>query len=149
MKALIVDGHSMIFAWPEYLKAFRKKNVLAREMLINALTAYQDATGHHVVVVFDGSGPKPTDASIPGGIQIFYAGGGKTADDIIERLVASKADHREIVVATNDTMEQQTVHAAGASWMTADDLAQALRDAETEIRRRILSLRKSPPRPAR
>src|SRR5215475_7976654 len=52
---LIVDGHSVIFAWPELRKLHARRSSLAREALIKQLRDYQDWTGVRVVVVFDGS----------------------------------------------------------------------------------------------
>src|ERR1700692_2338605 len=95
-QVLIVDGHSIIFAWPELralhdsktAPAHDSKTAPARDKLIRILTEYQDLSGTHVVLVFDGRGPVITQESEPGGIQVFYSNTGRTADDIIERLVA-------------------------------------------------------------
>jgi len=53
---LIVDGHSIIFAWPELSKLHQRRSSLAREALIRQLQHYQDWTGVPVVIVFDGKG---------------------------------------------------------------------------------------------
>ncbi|HJY54729.1 MAG TPA: NYN domain-containing protein, partial [Candidatus Udaeobacter sp.] len=53
---LIVDGHSVIFAWPELRKLHARRSSLAREALIKQLRDYQDWTGVRAVVVFDGKG---------------------------------------------------------------------------------------------
>ena len=42
---LIVDGHSVIFAWPELRKLHARRSSLAREALIKRLRDYQDWTG--------------------------------------------------------------------------------------------------------
>src|SRR6184192_1124716 len=55
---LIVDGHSIIFAWPELRKLHARRSSLAREALIKQLRDFQDWTGMRVVVVFDGKGRK-------------------------------------------------------------------------------------------
>src|SRR6516225_603162 len=85
---LIVDGHSVIFAWPELRALHRRRTASARERLTKILTAYQDFTGIRVVLVFDGKGTTITQETDPGGIQIFYSNTGRTADDLIERLAA-------------------------------------------------------------
>ena len=51
---LIVDGHSIIFAWSELRKLQTRRSSLAREALIKWLREYQDWTAVRVVVVFDG-----------------------------------------------------------------------------------------------
>jgi predicted RNA-binding protein with PIN domain len=80
MRILIVDGHSIIFAWPELRKLHGRRTALARDELVKQLTAYQDASGVRVVAVFDGKGVKSNEATVPGGIQVFYSASGQTAD---------------------------------------------------------------------
>jgi hypothetical protein len=85
---LIVDGHSLIFAWPELRKLHQRRSSLAREALIKQLRHYQDWTGVSVVVVFDGKGSKVNTSSDPGDVQVVYSRRGQTADAIIERLAS-------------------------------------------------------------
>ena len=47
---LIVDGHSIIFAWPELRKLHARRSSLAREALLKQLRDYQDWTGVHAVI---------------------------------------------------------------------------------------------------
>ena len=61
---LIVDGHSIIFAWPELRRLHERRTSLARDALIKKLRDYQDWTGVRVVVVFDGKGRKVSQTSI-------------------------------------------------------------------------------------
>jgi predicted RNA-binding protein with PIN domain len=68
---LIVDGHSVIFAWPELRKLHARRSSLARESLVKQLRDYQDWTGVRVVVVFDGKGSRIEASSDPGEVQIF------------------------------------------------------------------------------
>ncbi len=70
---LIVDGHSIIFAWPELRKLHKRRALAAREELIKRLRHYQDWTGVRVVIVFDGKGAKISTTSDPGDVQIFYS----------------------------------------------------------------------------
>jgi len=49
---LIVDGHSVIFAWPELRKLHGRRASLAREALTKWLRGYQDWTEVRVVIVF-------------------------------------------------------------------------------------------------
>ena len=142
MRVLIVDGHSVIFAWPEMLAMHARRTVLARNALIKALTEYQDATGVHVVAVFDGKGARANEATEPGGIQVFYSGADQTADDIIERLVAKYATRHEITVVTSDRLEQMTVNTFGGSWLSAETLPSLLADARQTIDRELKKLKR-------
>ena len=137
MQVLIVDAHSVIFAWPDLRKMHFRRMVLAREALTKLLTEYHDYSGVHVVVVFDGKGVRFSEETEPGGIQSFYSGNDQTADDIIERLVANYAKQHEITVATSDLLEQQTVSTFGASYMSADALRTLLDESSGKMQKDI------------
>jgi predicted RNA-binding protein with PIN domain len=126
---LIVDGHSVIFAWPELRKLHARRTSLARETLVKQLRDYQDWTGVSVVAVFDGKGEKVEATSDPRDVQIFYSRSGQSADAIIERLASKYAKRYELMVATSDSMEAETVHACGAETISAEGLRGLLRNA--------------------
>jgi uncharacterized protein len=119
---LIVDGHSIIFAWPELRKLHARRSSLAREALLKQLRNYQDWTGVRVVIVFDGKGKEIDASSEPGDVQIFYSRTGQTADAVIERLASKYAKRFELMVATSDSLEAETVQACGAEWISPEAL---------------------------
>jgi predicted RNA-binding protein with PIN domain len=123
---LIVDGHSIIFAWPELRKLHQRRSSLAREALIKRLRHYQDWTGMAVVIVFDGKDMKVNTCSDPGDIQIIYSRRGQTADAIIERLASKYAERFDLRIATSDLREAETVHACGAEWISPNSLYELL-----------------------
>ena len=126
---LIVDGHSIIFGWPELRKLHARRSSLAREALIKQLRDYQDWTGVRVVAVFDGKGKRVDATSDPSEVQVFYSRSGQSADAIIERLASKYAKQYELVVATSDSMEAETVHACGAESISPDGLRGLIADA--------------------
>jgi predicted RNA-binding protein with PIN domain len=126
---LIVDGHSVIFAWPELRKLQERRSSLAREELIKRLRDYQDWTGVRVVVVFDGKGRKTEAISDPTEVQVFYSRTGQTADAIVERLASKYAKRFELMVATSDSLEAETVQACGAEWISPEGLRSLLMSA--------------------
>ncbi|MEP7071955.1 MAG: NYN domain-containing protein [Verrucomicrobiota bacterium] len=126
---LIVDGHSAIFGWPEMERLHTRRSSLARDALVRRLRDYQDYTGIRTVVVFDGKGSVASDQSEPHGVQVFYSRSGQTADTIIERLASRYAEKFELVVATSDRLEQETVSACGADWITIETLRAILKEA--------------------
>ena len=142
MRFLLVDAHSVIFAWAELRALHQRRMEAARDQLIQRLTAYQDATGTRVVVVFDGKGAKHSQETIPGGVQIFYSGGKGTADQIIERLVAKYASEHDMTVATDDLLEQQTAITFGGLAISTAALAKLVEEAEADVARRIRRLRR-------
>ena len=139
---LLVDGHSVIFAWPELQALHARRMALAREALVKSLTDYQDQSGVRVVLVFDGQGARASEAGEPGGIQVFYAPAGRTADELIERLVAKYAAVHRLTVATSDRLEQQTAISFGAAHcVSADQLRGILEGARRDFSRRARAYR--------
>jgi predicted RNA-binding protein with PIN domain len=128
---LIVDGHSVIFAWPELRSLHDRRTSSAREALVRRLRDYQDWTGVKVVVVFDGKGTAPNESSEPGGIQVFYSRAGQSADAIIERFASKYGERFRLLVATDDYLEQETAMACGAECISAEGLRALLDSART------------------
>ncbi len=131
---LLVDGHSVIFAWDDLRGVHERDRTAARERLVRQLQDYQDFTGVRVVLVFDGRGPsrskgKPARDSI----QVIYSPDGRTADSVIERLVAAHGQRAEITVATADNMERQTVITFGAFCIDPFRLETLLEEAESQL----------------
>ena len=140
---LLVDGHSVIFAWPELRALHVRRMAAAREALVKALTDYQDQSGVRVVVVFDGQGARTTEETEPDRPQVFYAAAGRTADGVIERLVAKYAATHRLVVATSDSLEQQTAISFGAAGcVSAEGLRDVLASAAREFDRRARAFRR-------
>ena len=126
---LLVDGHSIIFAWPELRLLHERRTSLARDALIRQLRDFQDWSGTKVVVVFDGRGSSVSHEAEPGEIQVFYSRAGQTADSIIERLASKYAERFRLIVATGDYLEQETTGASGAETVSPDGLRDLLREA--------------------
>ncbi|HYR22545.1 MAG TPA: NYN domain-containing protein [Chthoniobacterales bacterium] len=127
---LIVDGHSIIFAWPELRKLHAQRPALAREALVKKLRQYQDWTGVNVAVVFDGRGARVSEQSDPHDVQIFYARRDQSADAIVERLASKYASRFDVTVATSDFLEMETVNASGAACVSPDGLRKLLEAIE-------------------
>jgi len=90
------------------------------------LRDYQDWTGVRVVVVFDGKGKRIDATSDPADVQVFYSRTGQTADAIVERLASIYAKRFELMVATSDSLEAETVQACGAEWISPEGLRSLL-----------------------
>ncbi len=141
---LLVDGHSVIFAWPELSRLHGRRMSSARDALVQTLTAYQDQSGVRVVLVFDGQGARVSEESVGrDGIQVFYAPAGSTADGVIERLVAKYAARYRLIVASSDRLVEQTAFSFGAaSCVSAEGLRGLLAAAESEFERRAKGYRR-------
>jgi predicted RNA-binding protein with PIN domain len=141
-RILLVDGHSVIFAWPDLAEIHQRNTASARENLVRRLTGLQDSTTWEVAVVFDGRGAKASSDSVPHGIAVFYSKSGQTADEIIERLAAKYAATCEVTVATDDNMERTTVEALGGMSISTDQLLSEIESASGTLRERIQNLGK-------
>ena len=132
---LLVDGHSMIFAWDHLRQLHEKRMALAREALCQSLQAYQDQSGERVVVVFDGQGGEKPVKSQPDSIQVIYSEKGGTADEILERLACKYAPDHDLSVASRDRAVLDLVSSFGANAISAKGLADLLETAENRFRR--------------
>jgi len=143
-KILIVDGHSMIFQWPELAGKYSAQGPAVRESLIRMLTALQDGSDWTVAVVFDGRGVKPSTGGESTAIKIFYSKSGQTADDIIERLAAKYASGFDVTVATDDHLERLTVESFGAIAISSRQLKDEIEAAGHVVRQTIQRINKTP-----
>ena len=139
---LLVDGHSVLFAWEELRALHRRDPETARETLLRTLTPVHD-TLRRTAVVFDGRGDRTTEQTHTTGIRLFYSGGRQSADHVIERLAARLGGKHDVLVVTDDRLEQQTVTTFGASWISTADLRDLVRRAETGIRDAIRKHRRA------
>ncbi|MCB1276196.1 NYN domain-containing protein [Prosthecobacter sp.] len=136
---LLVDGHSVIHAWPELLREHRvaSRRHLARTELLKRLRNLQDMTGTQVVVVFDGAKQGTNEEREPQGLQIIFADPRTTADTIIERLVARYGKDRTLRVVSADGMVRETILSLGAEWISPEILHSLCDGAESSMRSRL------------
>ena len=139
MTYLLVDGHNVIYAWPELLREHRvaSRRHLARTELLKRLRNLQDMSGMQVVVVFDGARQGTNEEREPQGLQIIYADPGTTADTLIERLVAKYSKDRTMRVASADGMVRETILSLGAEWLSPEILRSLCDGAEASMRSRL------------
>lgn len=138
---ILVDGYSLLHAWPELARGRARHTEAARDALVATLTQYGDAVGVPVTVFFDGGGaPKgvPKTQSHPR-MEVIYSPKGKTADDLIERVAYRIVKHGEALVVTNDYAEQDTVRAFGCRATGCEefilDVNAALRELSDSLER--------------
>lgn len=139
---ILVDGYSVLHAWPRF--ATRKARQMSlqqrREMLVGVLRQYADHSRRRVTVVFDAYAAKhKAEGKEPmHGVEVLFSERGKTADDVIERLVAQVGDKGKILVVTSDNAERQTVETMGAQTTSAEifeaDVEAVLRELAGMVR---------------
>jgi len=134
---LLVDGHSMIFAWDELRRLHEQRMKLAREALCQRLQTYQDVTGERVVVVFDGNQQSGAVERRADEIQILYSKQHGSADEILEKLACKYATEHDLTVASRDRAVLDMVSSFGANPISAKGLADLLETAEARFRARL------------
>ncbi len=128
---ILVDGYSLLHAWPEMAAGEPRHSSFARNELLKTLTHYQDSLGTPITVFFDGGGaPKntPDEHSSPE-MEVIYSKAGKTADDLIERVASRLAELGEVIVVTNDYAERNTVVSFGAMAQSCEEFIHAVNAA--------------------
>ena len=146
-KVLIVDGNNVIHALAELrallLAPGGRRSGRAHRELERRLTAYQDQSGERVVLVFDGRGEEvqKSDAR-DGGIQILRSDSARSADAIIEQLVARYAGEYDLQVVSDDRAVQNAALALEATSISVASLEALLERTERDLNRRLDSLRK-------
>ena len=132
---LVIDGHSVIFAWPDLRKLHDQNRALARKALIDRLQHLHDTTDWRVTVVLDGKlgTSPPTGVRKPTDMVVSYATADQTADSIIERLVSASGVAKDILVITADEAEKLTVESLGAASASPSWLRKELEIEETSF----------------
>jgi predicted RNA-binding protein with PIN domain len=135
---LIIDGHSIIFAWKDLRILHDHSQLAAREKLIHRMTGYQDCTGERVIIVFDGKGTKTESHCEQDGIQVFFSKKGVSADQIIERLVGKYGRKKKITIASRDKAVLDTCSSFGALAISPNSLREFLETAEEKLRKKTI-----------
>lgn len=89
----LVDGDNLLGSWPGRDRSHDEKRTLARE-----LGRFAAAARRRLVLVFDGESPLPPF----GGSEVVFAGGGRSADDLILARLRRETDRGGWTVVTND-----------------------------------------------
>jgi predicted RNA-binding protein with PIN domain len=132
---LVVDGHSVIFAWPDLRVLHERNRAVARKSLIDRLGHLHDTSFWRITLVFDGKLGRavPTAPDRPEEMVVCYAAEDQTADSIIEKLVAASGVASNILVVTADHAEKLTVESLGAAAASPDWLRLELEKGETSF----------------
>ncbi|MEI9997858.1 MAG: NYN domain-containing protein [Verrucomicrobiota bacterium] len=114
---LVIDGHSVIFAWADLRRLHDSNRAAARKALADRLQHLHDTTSWRVTLVLDGKlgTAIPTGKRKPTDMVVTYATADQTADSIIERLVGASGVAQHILVITADEAERLTVESLGAA----------------------------------
>jgi hypothetical protein len=96
---IVIDGYNLIRNYSPLAQMEQTDFSRGREMLLKWLAAYRQEHPGAVLVVFDGGQGSgfQEEHDLFKGIHITYSPRGQTADDIIKRLITSRADNTLVV----------------------------------------------------
>jgi len=139
---ILVDGYSLLHAWPEVAPGKPRFSAAARKELINRLTRYYDAAGTPITVVFDGASTTETFSPFPSTaeMEIIYSRQGQSADQLIERVAHRLNAYGEVLVVTDDLAERDTVSSGGAVFSSCLSFIQTIENAMAELERELKNL---------
>jgi predicted RNA-binding protein with PIN domain len=132
---ILVDGYSLLHAWPELAEGRPRHSAAAHEALIHELTQYHDATGTPVTIFFDGAGaPAGTPQThSTREVEVLYSRAGQTADDLIERAAYRLSQLGEVLVITNDFAERDTVNSFGGMAQSCENFLRMIGTAHRDM----------------
>jgi predicted RNA-binding protein with PIN domain len=111
MERYVVDGMNVIGSRPD---GWWRDLDAAVVRLARCLATWQAAEGVEATVVFDGRSPSGRAERDLGGLEVAFAGRGRTADDEIVRRVGIDQDPASLRVVTSDRLLAERVRGAGA-----------------------------------
>ena len=131
---ILVDGYSLLHAWPELAPGRARHSAAARDELMQRLRLYQDTVGTPITVFFDGGGaPTGTPAAISSPeLEVLFSKGGQTADQMIERAAHRFATYGEVLAVTNDLAERETVISLGGMASSCENFILTIENALAE-----------------
>jgi predicted RNA-binding protein with PIN domain len=137
---ILVDGYSLIHAWPDLAPGRARHSAAARAELIQRLSQYGDAISTPITVVFDGAGPAPNvgieQPSKPE-MEILYSKSGQTADDIIERVTARLVKYGDVLVVSNDFAERDTVASVGGNVCSCESFIRQIEGGVNDFQKQL------------
>jgi len=136
---ILVDGFSLLHAWPDLAKGHARHSGAARGELVKVLTQYSDACGTPISVIFDGGGaPAGTPkAHSETQVEVLYSRVGQTADAIIERVTHRMKQFGEVLVVTDDFAERDTVMSLGGLASSCDNFIQTMENSLGDLDREV------------
>jgi len=136
---LLVDGYNIVHAWPETRRLLPHDVDAAAALLVERLAVLHDGTSCEVTIVFDGRGERAESVSGGGALPfVIYAQEGRTADAVIEQIVARAPDAKHFTIATRDNAITLSVHTRGATVIGPDALADWVDRQKAQVERTVV-----------
>lgn len=139
MNRLLIDGYSLLYRDPALDKLRQGDFRKARESVIRRIDRLSSALAPLVELVFDGRDQGSREQISTTALHLVYSPAPRTADSLIEEMVAASPDPVNICVVTSDRLERDVVTAAGAEAMSCAAFLERLDELERTVSRTLKS----------
>ena len=138
MRYIFIDGYNIINSWSDLAISKEESLENSRQRLIEILENYVAMREDKLYLVFDahlskGSIEKEEKTN---NITVVFTKEGETADSYIERKVNLIGRKKEVIVVTNDNLEQQTIFQRGAIRMSSIEFHNEVVEVQRNIRKK-------------
>jgi len=134
---LIIDGYNLLHQSDDLSTLIRSDIAAARHRLVQIVQNTALRLAPKTTIVFDGREAGSDASVISPHLEVFFAPGHLSADNVIERLVMTHSTPEKILVVTSDHAEHATVSSAGAQVMSSQEfIARCEQDGRRSISRR-------------
>ena len=116
---LIIDGYNLLHQ-DAALSGFLPDLQDARRRLVRRVEGAAMELAPRTTVVFDGRESGRDDALCAPHLEVVFSPSNRTADGVIERMVAEADWPDKICVVTSDRVEEQIVSSSGASVLSCE-----------------------------
>jgi predicted RNA-binding protein with PIN domain len=116
---LIIDGYNLLHQ-DAALDGRRTDLQTARQRLVRRIERAAPEMAPRISVVFDGRESGRDAAFDAPHLEVLFSPANRTADAVIERMVAEAGHPEKICVVTSDRIEEQIVSAAGATVVSCE-----------------------------
>jgi len=147
LRYIYIDGYNILNSWPNLKPKNDTEFEGARQSLIEKMQNYGGYNGDNIFIIFDahlvqGSLEKE---EIVGNVTVVFTKEGETADSYIERTVNNLGRRKNVLVVTNDSLEQQLIFQRGAIRMSSLEFYHEVKNIEKTIKEqtKLLSYRKT------
>jgi predicted RNA-binding protein with PIN domain len=132
-----IDGYNVIHHSSLLQPLAMQDFEAAREALIEKVGRFCSATGSVAKIVFDGRGrriqPMAPSLHYPG-LEVLYSPGHQSADTVIERIVYTSSDRRNVIVVSADRGIRDLCRGLSALVMEPDNFLNTVRESDAETR---------------
>ena len=132
-----IDGYNVIHHSATLQPIAMQDFEAAREALIERVGRFCSSTGATAKIVFDGRGRRIQPmARLPHypGLEVFYSPGHQSADTVIERIVYTSPDRRNVIAVSADRGIRDLCRGLGSLVMDPENFMKTIGESDAETR---------------